>query len=107
MYFKSIIDQEVEKVSSQLQEDVDKLKHEAQVTIEQELKEEQDIKIDATKQELEREYHFKIAHLQREKRFRNYAATSQLLDQLFSRLEGELTRFRESAEYSVWIDKKS
>ena len=59
----------LKKLADQLQKDVDALKYEAQVSIEEELKEEQDNVIEVAKVELEREYHFKLATLQREKRF--------------------------------------
>jgi len=38
LYFKKIIDGEVEKLADQLQKDGDALKYEAQVSIEEELK---------------------------------------------------------------------
>ena len=67
LYFKKVIDDEVAKLAVQLQKDIDELKQEAQVTIEKELQEEQDVIIDVTKLEIERDHHFKIAKLQREK----------------------------------------
>ncbi|MGE4341981.1 MAG: hypothetical protein AB7E23_02625 [Bacilli bacterium] len=103
LYFKKIIDGEVEKLADQLQKDVDALKYEAQVSIEEELKEEQDNVIEVAKVELEREYHFKLAKLQREKDLEVMRERRELLNQLFARLEGELLKFREEKAYATWI----
>ncbi len=106
LYFKKIIDGEVAKLAEQLQQDVDALKYEAQVSIEQELKEEKESHLDVARQEMEREYHFKLAKLQREKDLEVMRERRELLNQLFARLEGELIKFKESKDYQKWLSKK-
>lgn len=106
LYFKKIIDGEVEKLAVQLQKDIDELKYEAQVSIEQELKEELGNIVDIKRQEIEREYHFKLAAVQREKDLEVMRERRELLNALFARLEGELLKFRESSEYKKWLDKR-
>ena len=106
LYFKKVIDDEVAKLAVQLQKDIDELKQEAQGTIEKELQEEQDVIIDVTKLEIERDHHFKIAKLQREKDLEIMSVRRELLDKLFDQLESELLKFRESKEYTPWLENK-
>lgn len=106
LYFKKNIDGEVAKVVEALEKDVEALKYEAKISIEQELKEEHAHLIDVTTAELSREYRFKLADLQREQDLLVMKKRRELLDELFTRLEQALIQFRQSDDYQPWLAKK-
>lgn len=106
LYFKKNIDGEVAKVVEALEKDIEALKYEAKISIEQELKEEHAHLIDVTTTELSREYRFKMADLQREQDLLVMKKRRELLDELFTRLEQSLIQFRQSDDYLTWLTKK-
>ena len=105
-YFKKIIDGEVAKIVDQLQKDIDALKEEAQVSIEKELKEEQIAFVNSERQNLEHEYNLKLSNFQRNKDMEIMHQRQELLLQLFSRLEAQLTSFVDSDKYKKWLKNK-
>lgn len=105
-FFKKTIDEEVEKIVEKLQKDINDLKGKAQVLINKELSEEQESLVENEKQTLGREYNLKISALQYQKRLSLMRKKQKLLEQLFLKLEEEITKFVQSERYRPWLLNK-
>lgn len=102
-YFKKTIDAEVDKRVKALEEEIASLKQQAQVSIEKELKEEQDNIINIKKSDLEREYQLKLASYQRKLDLEVMDHRQKLLEEIFNRLINEINVFVASKDYEKWF----
>jgi vacuolar-type H+-ATPase subunit E/Vma4 len=105
-YFKKTIDAEVDKRVKALEEEIASLKQQAQVSIEKELKEEQDNIINIKKSDLEREYQLKLASYQRKLDLEVMNHRQKLLEEIFDRLINEINIFVASKDYEKWFKKR-
>lgn len=105
-FFKKSIEEEIAKISDELQNDIDNLKEQAQVSINEELSEEQRSLVEAERHSLDRQNNLKIVSLQQEKRIAQMNKKQELLESLFLELEEKLQAFAKSPEYRSWIVKK-
>jgi len=105
-FFKKSIEEEIAKITDELQNDIDSLKKQAQVSINDELSEEQRSLVEAERQSLDRQNNLKIISLQQEKRIVQMNKKQELLESLFLELEEKLLAFVKSPEYRSWLVKK-
>lgn len=105
-YFKKTIDAEVDKRVKALEEEIASLKQQAQVSIEKELKEEQDNIVNIKKSDLEREYQLKLASYQRKLDLEVMNHRQKLLEEIFDRLINEINIFVASKDYEKWFKKR-
>lgn len=103
-YFKSVIEAEVKAQTEQLQADIDRLKYEAQVSIENNLKEEQENTLRMAEAEMNRSYHLKLAAYQRELDINVMKKRNESIQILFRRLKEFLAAYIHTPEYEKWVD---
>lgn len=103
-YFHSVIDAEVTAQLKALEEDIERLKYETQVSIENDLKEEQANTLKLAEAEMNRSYHLKLAAYQRELDVKIMKKRNVSIQELFHRLDDYLKQFIHTKDYVQWIE---
>ncbi len=105
-YFQHQIEKEVSEELQSLHKEIEKLKYDAKIAIEKELKEEQEKTVALTKAEWTRNYQLKLAEYQRKLDLTVINKRTQLINELFDALEKKLKQFTKKDQYNTWIETR-
>lgn len=103
-YFHSVIDTEVNEQIKALEKDIERLKYETQVSIENDLKDEQLNTLKLAEAEMNRSYHLRLAAYQRELDVKIMKKRNESIQVLFSRLSAYLKEYITTRAYQTWIE---
>ncbi|MBN3491190.1 hypothetical protein JV173_06705 [Acholeplasma equirhinis] len=105
-YFKKAIERESKQEIEALKAEIEKLKQEAQASIQKELAEEYDDVVKAKTRDITKKYQETLASRQRELDLLVMQKRAHLLDTLFNELFDKIKNFRDTKAYPNWFKSK-
>ncbi len=105
-YFHDSIRKDADVKIKALREEIDAMRHEAEVMFENALKEDQTHAVNTAKEDISHEFQMRLTAKKYELDLTVKEKRQKLLDELLVQLNERLISFRESKQYGLWIKDK-